>query len=253
MKESTAPMVLLAAAEAAGQSAAANPEAASTAAAHAPTTLATWLKAPWMMPEQADLLVWCRDMNPGAATLLIGAGVVYLLFGLYLFKWLVTLNAAFVGAYLGSLIGRTGDAAIAGAFMGGFSAAAATWPLMKWAVTVMGGLFGALLGVSLWRAAGLDPHYAWSGGLTCLIFFGMLSFIVFRVSIMTYTSLQGSVMLIFGLISLIYKAPDIGTRLTDALTIKPFILPAAIFIPAICGMFYQAQGAATPEAEAKKK
>lgn len=209
-------------------------------ARHAPT-LSGWLHQPWIMPEQTDLLQWCRDLNPGAATLLIVAGIVYLLFGFYLFKWLVTLNAALVGAYLGSLIGRSGDAAIAGAFLGGFAAAAATWPLMKWAVTVMGGLFGCLLGVSLWRASGLAPGYAWSGGLTGLIFFGMLSFIVFKLSVMTYTSLQGSVMLIFGILSLIFKSPDVSSRMADFVTVKPFILPAAIMIPMICGMFYQAQ------------
>lgn len=240
-------MFLLAAAEAG--------EAATTAASsaqHAAPTLSAWMRAPWLLPEQADLLTWCRDMNPGAATLLVAAGVVYLLFGLYLFRWLLTLNAALVGAYLGSLVGRSGDTAVVGAFMGGFAAAAATWPLMKWAVAVMGGLFGALLGISLWRAAGLDPAYAWSGGLTGLIFFGMLNFVVFRVSVMTYTSLQGSVMLIFGLLSLLFKSPDAAGRLIDALTIKPFILPAAVFIPAICGMFYQGY-AAPAGADDKKK
>jgi hypothetical protein len=237
-------MLLMAAVEA-GQ-------AATTSAPQAAPTLGAWMRAPWMLPEQANLLTWCRDMNPGAATLLVAAGVVYLLFGLYMFKWLVTLNSAIVGAYLGSLIGRSGDAAIAGAFLGGFAAAAATWPMMKWAVTIMGGLFGALLGISLWRTTGLDPHYAWSGGLTGLIFFGMLNFVVFRLSVMTYTSLQGSAMLIFGVLALIYKSPDVAGRVTDALTIKPFILPAAIFIPMICGMFYQAQGG-TAEVDAKKK
>jgi len=232
------------------QNAAAN--AAAAVASRPSDTFMAWLRAPWMLPEQADLLQWCRDMNPGAATLLVVAGVVYLLFGFYMFKWLVTLNAALVGAYIGSLIGRTGDAAVAGAFMGGFTAAAATWPLMKYAVTIMGGVFGALLGISIWRSTGLDPHYAWSGGLTGLIFFGMLSFLVFRVSVMSYTSLQGSVMLIFGILSLIYKSPDVAGRLTDAMTFKPFILPAAIFIPAICGMFYQAQSGAA-EADAGKK
>ena len=225
---------------------------AADVATRTPDTFVTWLGAPWMLPEQADLLHWCRDMNPGAATLLVVAGVVYLLFGLYMFKWLVTLNAALVGAYVGSLIGRTGDAAVAGAFMGGFAAAVTTWPLMKYAITIMGGLFGALLGISVWRSAGLDPAYAWSGGLTGLIFFGMLSFLVFRVSVMTYTSLQGSVMLIFGILSLIYKSPDISSRLTDAMTFKPFILPAAIFIPAIAGLFYQSQAGAV-DAEAGKK
>jgi hypothetical protein len=223
--------------------------AAAIAAQNSPS-LTGWLHAPWNLPEQANLLTWCREMNGGLAMLLICGGVVYLLFGFYFYKWLVTLNAAIVGAFLGSLVGKSGDAAIAGAFMGGFSAAALTWPLMKWAVTVMGGLFGALLGISLWKSAGLETQYAWSGGLTGLVFFGMGSFVVFRLSVMTYTSLQGSAMLIFGIISLLYKYPNAAARLTDALTFKPFILPAAIFIPMICGMFYQAQ---TPAEDAAKK
>jgi hypothetical protein len=234
------------------QTAQAAANSAADLATRPPETFLGWLRAPWLLPEQADLLHWCRDMNPGAATLLVVAGIVYLLFGWYMFKWLVTLNAALVGAYFGSLIGKSGDAAVAGAFMGGFGAAVATWPLMKYAVTIMGAMFGALLGISIWRSAGLDPAYAWSGGLTGLIFFGMLSFLVFRVSVMSYTSLQGSVMLIFGVLSLIYRSPDIGSRLTDAMTFKPFILPALIFIPAIAGMFYQSQSQ-TGEPEAKKK
>ncbi|MCS7034224.1 MAG: hypothetical protein NZ561_09545, partial [Phycisphaerae bacterium] len=71
-------------------------------------------------------------------------------------------------------------------------------------------------------------------------------------SVMTYTSLQGSVMLIFGGLSLIYKYPDLSPRITEAMTIKPFILPAAVCIPAIIGMFYQSQST-TQEAEPKKK
>ena len=37
---------------------------------------------------------WCQNMTPAAATLLVIFGLIYLLFGWYIFKILVTLNAA---------------------------------------------------------------------------------------------------------------------------------------------------------------
>jgi hypothetical protein len=56
---------------------------------------------PRTWPHQGDLLTWCQHMTPGVATLLIIMGIVYLLFGYQIFKGLVLVNAAVVGAYLG--------------------------------------------------------------------------------------------------------------------------------------------------------
>ena len=137
--------------------------------------------------------------------------------------------------------------------MGAFIAAAVTWPLMKWAVAIMGGVVGAILGASIWRSFGLDAHFAWAGGLSGLIFFGMLSFILFRGSIMMYTSLQGSVMLIFGILGVICKYQNLAPQITESMTSKSFILPAAILVPAVVGLIYQQHQATTSLAEAGKK
>ena len=59
---------------------------------------------------------------------------------------LVTINASILGAYLGALIGEKAGNSVAGAMVGGFSAAALTWPTLKYAVAIMGGLFGLLFG-----------------------------------------------------------------------------------------------------------
>jgi hypothetical protein len=200
---------------------------------------AGWLNFPTHWPAQTDLLVWFHEMGSAVALLLVLLGLVYLLFGYHLFKPLVLLNAAFVGAMVGVFVsGRTGGPLPSG-ILGGFVAAAATYPLMKWAVALMGGLFGAVLGFTLWRTFGLEAGFAWTGGCMGLIACGLLCFIVFRGSVMTYTSLQGSVMVIFGILSLAYKYQDFAPRLSQSLQVKPFLLPMAIFIATILGLIYQ--------------
>ncbi len=202
--------------------------------------LPVWLQQlPTQWPGQGDLIQWWQTMGPAEAVVLVLLGLVYLLFGYWAFKWLVTLNAAVAGAYVGALIGQKGGNSVAGACIGGFLSAAIAWPLMNYAVALMGGVFGAALGASMWRTAGLEPHLAWAGALCGLIGFGLLSFIVFRASVIMYTSLQGSVMLIFGVLGLIYKYRDVAPRLTEHLTVQPYMLPIAIFIPALLGLIYQ--------------
>lgn len=208
-------------------------------AAPASGNLGTFLLAPTHWPAQTDLLAWCQSMSPGTATILIIGGGVYLMFGYYIFRWLVTLNAALVGAAIGYKLGKLGGAPLIGALVSGFLTAAVTWPLMKWAVAIMGGIFGALLGASLWRTAGLEPAFAWAGALCGLVGFGLLSFILFRMSVIMYTSLQGSVMLIFGILGLIYKYQEVAPSLNENLVLKPFLLPIAILVPTVLGLLYQ--------------
>ena len=81
----------------------------------------------------------------------------------------------------------------------------------------------------------------------------MLSFILFRGSVMMYTSLQGSVMLIFGVLGLVFKYQDIAPKVAENMTVKPFLLPLAIFIPAFLGLIYQQTQFAPAEGGPKKE
>jgi hypothetical protein len=210
-----------------------------------------WLQLPQHWPAQTDLLTWCEHMGPGMAALLILLGVIYLLFGIKVFKALMMLNAAAVGAAVGFIVGQRTDMGFALMVLCGFMAAALTWPMMKWAVAVMGGMFGAALGASVWTTFGLEAQFAWSGALTGIVLFGLLSFIIFRGSITMYMSLQGSVMLVFGILGMVYKYQEVAPKITHAMTLKPFLLPMAIIIPAIIGILYQ-QAHAAGAAQGKK-
>jgi len=216
-----------------------------------PPAIPGWFRVPGHWPAQTDLLGWCQQVNPGLASLLILLGVIYLLFGFKLFKGLVMLNAAAVGAIIGFLIGQHTEMGFALMVLCGFMAAALAWPLMRWAVAIMGGLFGAVFGAAVWHSFGLDPAFTWSGALTGTVGFGLLSFILFRGSVTMYMSLQGSIMLIFGVLGMIYKYQEIAPKVTHTMTLKPFLLPMAILIPMIIGMLYQ-QGGGEAAAPAKK-
>jgi hypothetical protein len=248
----TEPNVTTAAAAATTQAAVATAKTVADSAQQAVAAI-HWPQVPHQWPAQADLLTWCQNMGALTAALLVIAGVIYLLYGVYAYRMLVTLNAAVIGAYVGGLLGDRAGNATAGAMVGGFAAAALSWPLMKYAVAIMGGIFGMCLGASIWRAAGQDAAYAWSGGGMGLIFFGMLSFLIFRGSIMMFMSLQGSVMLVFGLLGMIYKYQDLAPKLTEGLTAKTFILPMVIFVPATLGLIWQQTHYSTPGGPAAGK
>lgn len=213
----------------------------------------SWLHLPKHWPAQGDLIQWCQNMSPGTAAILVIVGLVYLLFGWYAFKGLVTVNAAMAGGCLGAIIAdRIADAAPIGAIVGAIMAAATTWPMMKYAIAIMGGIFGALLGAALWRSFGLDPRLASAGAMVGLVTFGMLSFIVFKGSVMMYTSLQGAVMLVFGVLGLAFKYQSLTPQIMQHLQVKPFLFPLSIFIPAMLGLIYQ-QTQYAEDTNAKKK
>jgi hypothetical protein len=213
------------------------PPADVPAAAAAPE--APWLTLPAHWPGQADLLGWCEAMGPGLAALLILAGVVYLMFGWCLFKVLVMINAGLLGGMLGALIGQQADAAVIGVVLAGFTLAAVAWPLMKHAVAIMGAGMGGVVGAAIWCLGGLEPGMAWAGAMTGVATLGLLTFVLFRGSVIMFMSLQGSVMLIFGLLGLVYKYPEVAPMLTRSLSGHPAVLPAAIFIPMLIGLVYQ--------------
>lgn len=230
---------------AAAQQAAANVAQASGHAAQASGMVPPVgpFQVPDHWPMQGDLLTWCQQMGPGMAALLILVGIIYLLFGYNIFKILVLVNAAIVGGAIGAMIGQKTNFVLPLVFTFAFFAAALTFPMMKWAVAVMGGVFGALLGAGLWRTFGMDANFIWAGAAIGLVFFGLLSFILFRGCVMTYMSLQGATMLIFGILSLAYKYADVAPKVTESLTLKPFLLPMAILIPTVLGVMYQQNSA----------
>lgn len=190
-------------------------------------------------PAQGDLLSICYKMGPGEAALFVIFGVVFLLFGINIFKFLVMLNAALAGAIVGGWIGEKGGNGPVGATVGAFVLAAFSWPMMKHAVAITGAVIGCVVGAAAWRVAGLPPQFFWAGAMCGAAVFGLMSFVLFRGCVMTYTSLQGSAMVVVGALALIFKYPELAPQITATMSAKQYILPMAVFIPALCGLIYQ--------------
>jgi hypothetical protein len=196
------------------------------------TTPAHW-------PGQGDLLTWCQTMGPAMAMVLMLAGVVYLTCGKGLYRWLVTFNAAVVGGYVASIVIDGTQGSMAGAVIGSVLAAAIAWPFTKYSVAGTGGLFGIALGATVWRLCDLEPRFAWAGGMTGMVFFGMLSFILFDMSVLVFMCGQGAAMLVFGILGMAYKYPDIAQQIGRALSGKPLMLPIIISGAAGAGWWWQ--------------
>ena len=209
---------------------------------------------PKTFPETGDLLSFCFKMGPGEATIFLVTGVLMLLFGVNLFKAVVTINAMIIGAAFGLYVGDKAGNENVGALIGAFIMAAICLPLMKHAAGVMVLAVGAILGTFLWRMfAVAHQELYWVGAILGGISFGLLSMLIFRGCLMIFTSLQGSLMTIVGLLGLILKYKGVDAALTQFLSAKNFALPLAIFIPTILGVLYQQMPGAAAKAPPAKK
>ena len=182
-----------------------------------------WENLPHNLLELLDTL---QSMHVLHGILLALAGLLYLLIGWRIFKVLVILNAAIFGAMLGGMLtmelGQEGYWWI-GVLLGACVLGLMAWPLMKLFVALFGGAIGAGIGFTLFQQIVLGMGrgelmlYAWAGAVAGAIVLGLLALMVFQAGVMIATALQGSAMLICGLLSLLFKFDSLRERLSDYL------------------------------------
>jgi hypothetical protein len=216
------------------------------------------------LPSQGQILNYVLSVGWLSAIMLVICGVVYLAYGWKIFKVLVIVNAGFVGVLVGAYLGAAYSNVHGGRHMvliggvtGAILLAAISWPLMKYAVSIMGGLAGSFLGYGLWHylttildKPELNKH-AWVGALFGLVVLGMFAFIIFRLTVIIFTSVQGAVMAVTGLLAMILKYQPITLELQNRLTTNPHLTPLLVAVPAIIG--FAIQHTAAVKADKKKK
>ena len=112
-------------------------------------------------------------------------------------------------------------------------------PFMRWGVTVLGAISGAILISGIWLAANLPENSIWMGAIFGLIVGGMISFIIFRIAVILFTSLGGSVLLVMGVVAILYRYMVGNKQLEDFVLHNPWFLPILLLAPMGFGVFVQ--------------
>jgi hypothetical protein len=173
------------------------------------------------------------------AALFIAVGLVYLLCGYKVFRVLVVVNAAVLGAWMGHWIGVTWQLGWWPPLAGAAVLAIAAWPLLRVAVCLTGGSAGALLGVLVAGSFTLDPTQTAVAALAGGLVLGLLSFVIFKLTVIGSTALLGSLMTVLGVTAVCAQFEELAKAVHQALHAYLWALPVMVIVPAIIGLVYQ--------------
>lgn len=194
-----------------------------------------------VLPEQSKLLAHLATAEIYFPIALLIIGALFILFGFKAYKWVVVFNCIALGFWLGGLLGQKAQVATVAAVIGALLFGAISWPLMKYAVAVCGGLVGAVIGMVIWAYCEQPVDMAWAGGLVGLVILGMLSFILFKTSVILFTCVQGAAMLVLGTAALLIKTTPWATTIDSNLAGKPILMPLLVMSVAVLGLLWQHQ------------
>jgi len=205
-------------------------------------------------PEQ--LVGHLQTLSVVWAVLFLVLGVLCLLGGYKFYKVAVIGAALLFGMFFGYWAGMHINAAPIVAGCTGVLLAVTAFPLMKYAVAVLGGLAGAFTGANMWsgiasamNAAGstrLPADAYWVGALVGLIVCGMLAFVLFKLTVLLFTSVSGSTIAVLGVLALLLSVEAWRETIAEALTANPLVIPLLVLVPAVVGLVLQQSKGAGP-------
>ena len=177
------------------------------------------------------------------AVIAISFGAVYLLYGWRIFKALAVISFALLGLYGGMWVGGQFDKVLLGSVVGSVLLAVLAVPLMRWAVSLLGAVAGGTLTAGVWYACGLPEQYIWAGGLVGVVAGGMISFIVFKIAVMLFTSLGGGALIAAGALSLLHQYESIQepptARIQELFFNENWFVPVLLLVPTAVGILMQ--------------
>jgi hypothetical protein len=186
---------------------------------------------------QVTALSWLQ------AVIAISFGVVYLLYGWRIFRVVVAICFGLVGLFAGIKIGARFGSEMLGGVAGLVLLAGVSIPLMRWAVCLLGAIAGGIITSGIWYAFELPEKYMPAGALIGVIAGGMISFIVFKIAVMLFTSFGGGILIITGLLSLVYHYESIQdpptATIKNMLYTHNWFLPALLIAPTVIGIIVQ--------------
>jgi len=189
-------------------------------------------------------LIWeyITSLNALEAVTFISFGAVCLMYGWRVFRVLVVICFGLLGLAIGIIVGdkiQGDNSQVWGGFIGLGLMAGAAVPLMRWAVSVLGAIAGGIMTSGIWYACGFNEQYIWAGALVGIVAGGMISFIVFRIAVMLFSSLGGSALIVTGILALLYVYPQTQTKAEFFIFTNKWFLPVALLLPTAVGLIVQ--------------
>lgn len=182
-------------------------------------------------------------LNMLEALTFICFGVVCLFYGWRVFKILVILCFGLAGLFVGRIVNERliggNEMWLAIIAMALFAILAI--PLMRWGVSALGAVAGGILAGGIWYAFQLPEQYIWAGALIGVIAGGMISFIVFKIAVMLFTSFGGSALIVIAMLAILYTYMGATEKIEDLVFNHHWFLPAALLTPTAIGVIVQSR------------
>jgi hypothetical protein len=185
---------------------------------------------------------YITSLNLVEAVTFMSFGVVCLFYGWRVFKVLAVISFALLGAYLGvavtnKIVGLNNQ--LVGGMVGMGILAVLSIPLMRWAVCVLGAVAGGILTSGIWYACGLPEKYIWAGALIGMVAGGMISFIIFKIAVVLFSSLGGSALMVVGVLAVLYRYMNTDGQIERLVCEQKWFMPVALMVPTIVGVILQ--------------
>ena len=171
----------------------------------------------------------------------VSFGTVCLFYGWRVFKILVTICFALLGLILGGWINtQIQGQGIWLAMICAVFFAVLSVPFMRWGVTILGAISGAILIAGVWLAAGLQENSMWIGAVFGLVVGGLVSFHIFKIAVILFTGLGGSVLLAMGALAILYNEQVMKSKDLENFVLQhAWFLPVFLLAPLAFGVYLQ--------------
>jgi hypothetical protein len=187
-----------------------------------------------------ETLLWIAEQDPGLGLLLIGGGLIFLVFGWRLFRFMITLSLIIMAAVVASCFAPDEGLAalaipLAGAVIGGWIGIRTA----RIAVALAAGGWAAALNLAAMARIGAAPGVV---SVVCVIAFAAVAAMAFaavRPCVAFVTSVEGTILVIGGAMILLAEAPSWWSCVQDAVETNPIFLPFAILAGSVTGYYVQ--------------
>jgi len=190
-----------------------------------------------------------------AGLLLAPIGLVFLLYGFKLYKWLVSVVFAGIGAAAGmALTSYLGWDVLLGAIAGALVLGLMAWPLHRAGWGLLGGAVFGVVAALLMKTQ--TPNVTFTAIVAGVAFVGgfVLTLVLMRPLIILVTAVLGAAVLVQGALRLSLIQPSVGDPVMRTLEDKPYLAAILVALPALVGFILQWRDtAAKGKAAAKRK